>query len=165
MRSPIKNFLFRLLCSGVMAGSYGCSFLSSQREVGAVVDTSQFGSCNPTPCVKITLATPPVLPEEIAGEVRAKIAEGIDASLYAPLDNPVDEPSRAALLASVKSQFDEYILVKDPDTVVDWQIARTGFFIYADPTIVNVVVNNEGYLGGAHGFSDATYLVFRGATG
>jgi hypothetical protein len=141
----------------------GCSFVTTTRA--PLVDTVPIGACNPFPCAKVTIATLPELPESFTNEARATIRERVDRALYAPLDDGQGEISRDRFLESVKVQYEDYLEVKDPDTVVDWQVARSAFIIYANDDVASVVVKNEGFLGGAHGFSDEQIFVFDGKSG
>ena len=65
----------------------------------------------------------------------------------------------------MKAQYEDHLEVKAPETVVDWQVSRSAFIIFANNDFASVVVKNEGYLGGAHGFSDEQIFVFDGKTG
>jgi hypothetical protein len=153
-----------LLSAGTFALSFlGCSFATTTRA--PMVDTVPIGACNPFPCAKVTIATLPELPGSFTSEARAAIRERVDRALYAPLDDGQDDISRDRFLESVKVQYEDYLEVKDPDTVVDWQVARSAFIIYVNEDFASVVVKNEGFLGGAHGFSDEQIFVFDGKSG
>ncbi len=153
-----------LLSVATIALSFlGCSFATTTRA--PMVDTVPIGACNPFPCAKVTIATLPELPGSFTSEARAAIRERVDRVLYAPLDDGQGEISRDRFLESVKVQYEDYLEVKDPDTVVDWQVARSAFIIYANDDVASVVVKNDGFLGGAHGFSDEQIFVFDGRTG
>ena len=141
----------------------GCSFATNTQAPR--VDTMPIGACNPFPCAKVTIATLPELPGSFTTEARAAIRERVDRALYAPLDDGQGEISRERFLGSVKAQYEDYLEVKDPDSVVDWQVARSAFIMYANEDVASVVVKNEGFLGGAHGFSDEQIFVFDGKTG
>ena len=143
----------------------GCSSFTSVGSKGPMVDTVNIGSCNPTPCAKVTFSTLPELPETFATDGKAAIYARVDAALYAPLEEGDGDISRARFLREVTAQYDEYLAVKDPAVVVDWQVARTAFVMYANADLVSVVVKSEGYLGGAHGFSEETLFVFDGRSG
>jgi hypothetical protein len=142
--------------SGCFAGS---------RVAGPTVETVGLGVCNPLPCAKVTIATLPGLPDTFPPEAQAIIRERVERALYAPLDEIDGETTRDSFIASVKSHYDDYLEVKDPETVVDWQVARSAFIVYANQDFASVVVKNEGYLGGAHGFSDEQMFVFDGKGG
>lgn len=152
------------LSVAILALSFlGCSFATTTRA--PMVDTVPIGACNPFPCAKVTIATLPEFPSSFTNEARAAIRERVDRALYAPLDDGQGEISRDRFLESVKVQYEDYLEVKDPETVVDWQVARSAFIMYANDDVASVVVKNEGFLGGAHGFSDEQIFVFDGKTG
>lgn len=156
--------LSNLLPLAILALSVlGCSFATSTQAPS--VDTMPIGACNPFPCAKVTIATLPELPGSFTSEARVAIRERVDRALYAPLDDGQGEISRNRFLESVKVQYEDYLEVKDPDSVVDWQVARSAFIMYANEDVASVVVKNEGFLGGAHGFSDEQIFVFDGKTG
>jgi hypothetical protein len=150
-------------CLSIAAAAAGC-FLSSGPKVPAV-ETIPVGACNPLPCAKVTIATLPELPVTFSAAARAAIEERVDRALYAPLQDIDDEISRERFLEDVRAQYDDYMEVKDPDTVVDWKVARSAFILFANQDFASVVVKNEGYLGGAHGFSDEQIFVFDGKSG
>ena len=141
----------------------GC-FLAPRVE-GPTVETIPVGACNPVPCAKITIATLPELPESFTTAARTAVLERVNQALYAPLDDADGNITRARFIQSVQSQYEEYMAVKDPEAVVDWQVSRSAFIIYASQDFASVVVKNEGYLGGAHGFNDEQLFVFDGKSG
>jgi hypothetical protein len=93
------------------------------------------------------------------------IRQRVDRALYAPLDDTAGEITRERFIQSVQAQYDEYMEVKAPETIVDWQVSRSAFIIYANQDFASIVVKNEGYLGGAHGFSEEQIFVFEGTDG
>lgn len=141
----------------------GCFVAAKAKE--PAVQSIPVGACNPFPCAKITIATLPELPESFTPEVCAAIQARVDQALYAPLDDVDEEITRERFIDGVKAQFEDYLEVKDPETVVDWQVSRSAFISFANDEFASVVVKNEGYLGGAHGFSDEQIFVFDGKTG
>jgi hypothetical protein len=147
----------------IVAASAGC-FLSVRSKEPAV-ETIQVGACNPLPCAKVTIATLPELPVSFPATARTAIEERVKRALYAPLQETEGEISRERFVQDVRDQYEEYMEVKDPDTVVDWQVSRSAFIIFANQDFASVVVKNEGYLGGAHGFSDEQIFVFDGRSG
>lgn len=141
----------------------GC-FVTS-RAKGPTVETIPVGACNPLPCAKITIATLPELPDSFAPTARAAIVDRVDQALYAPLDDAESPITRERFVQGVQAQYDDYMQVKDPGTIVDWQVSRSAFIIYANQDFASVVVKNDGYLGGAHGFSEEQIFVFDGRSG
>lgn len=160
MRVPLGVlFLFLTVSLG------GCAALSTAGTKDASVETVNIGSCNPLPCVRVTFATLPELPEGFTTEAKASICARVDEALYAPLEEGEGEITRARLLREITAEYEEYLKLKDPDVVVDWQIARTAFILYGNAHLASVIVKSEGFLGGAHGFSEESLFVFDGASG
>ena len=160
MRLPI-SLLFPL----VSVALTGCATISSVGTKEAVVDTVTIGSCNPLPCAKVTFATLPELPSTFPTSSKATIHLRVDEALYAPLEEGEGPTSRARFLKELTAQYDDYLTLKDPHVVVDWQVSRTAFILYANANVVSVVVKSEGFLGGAHGFSEESLFVFDGTSG
>jgi len=155
---------FPIAVSISLAVSLSGCFLASQAK-GPTVETIPVGACNPLPCAKITIATLPELPESFTSTAKAAVLARVDQALYAPLDDAEGDVTRARFIQSVQSQYDDYMEVKDPESIVDWQISRSAFVMYANQDFASVVVKNEGYLGGAHGFNDEQLFVFDGKSG
>ncbi|MEN9847168.1 MAG: hypothetical protein RIS36_2315 [Pseudomonadota bacterium] len=143
--------------------STGCFTAAPRKE--PTVESIPVGACNPLPCANITIASLPPLPESFSLEARSAIMQRVARALYAPLDTIETEATQEQFIESVKAHYDEYLQVKDPETVVDWQVSRSAFIIFANDAFVSVVVKNEGYLGGAHGFRDEQIFVFDGQSG
>ena len=143
----------------------GCVAFSTKRPTPGSVETLQIGSCAPLPCAKVTFATLPELPEGVAPEAKEVITARVDQALYAPLEEGEGEISRARFIKEVTEQYEEYLTLKDPGTVVDWQVTRSAFIVYSNAHLVSVVVKTDGFLGGAHGFHDESLFVFDGASG
>jgi hypothetical protein len=149
----------------MMVSLCGCAAFSTVAPKRPSVETVNIGSCAPLPCAKVTFATLPELPDSFTTEAKSSIYARVDEALYAPLEEGEDEISRDRFLSEVTAQYEEYLQVKDPGTVVDWQVSRTAFIVYANAHLVSVVVKSEGFLGGAHGFSEETLFVFDGTSG
>ena len=147
----------------LLLSTAGCFMVAKARE--PAVQNIPVGVCNPFPCAKITIATLPELPESFSPEARAAIHSRVDQALYAPLDDVDGEITRERFIDGVKAQYEDYLEVKHPETVVDWQVSRSAFIIFANRDFASVVVKNEGYLGGAHGFSDEQLFVFESKSG
>ena len=149
----------------MMVSLCGCAAFSTFAPKRPSVETVNIGSCDPLPCAKVTFATLPELPENFPKEAKASIYARVDEALYAPLEEGEGEFSRGRFLSEVTTQYEEYLQVKDPGTVVDWQVSRTAYIVYANAHLASVVVKNEGFLGGAHGFNEETLFVFDGTSG
>lgn len=147
----------------LLVSTTGCFHAVQTKE--PAVESIPVGACNPLPCAKITIAGLPPLPESFSPEARASIHQRVEQALYAPIDAGDTEATQERFIESVKAQYDEYLQVKDPETVVDWQVSRSAFIIFANDDFASVVVKNEGYLGGAHGFRDEQIFVFDGKSG
>ena len=93
------------------------------------------------------------------------VREQVRRVLYTPVESLDGEFSKERLVKEVQAQFDEYLEVSDAAPTAEWSLARVASLLYADDKVVSVMVKNEGYLGGAHGFTDITLLVFDGQTG
>ena len=156
--------IFHLLVTLWTVTAFAGCFLSAASKEPSV-ETIQVGVCKPLPCARITIATLPKLPSSFPATARTTIEERVERALYAPLQETEGEISRERFVQDVRDQYEEYMEVKDPDTVVDWQVSRSAFIIFANQDFASVVVKNEGYLGGAHGFSDEQIFVFDGRTG
>jgi hypothetical protein len=147
----------------LLVSAAGCFMAAKPKEPG--VESISVGACNPLPCAKITIAGLPLLPESFPPEARVAINERVKQALYAPLEELDSEVTRERFIEGVRVQYEDYLEVKDPETVVDWQVSRSAFIIFANNDFASVVVKNEGYLGGAHGFNDEQIFVFDGKTG
>jgi hypothetical protein len=154
-----------LLALGVslLVSTAGC-FMAA-KPAGPGVESIPVGACNPLPCAKITIANLPPLPDSFNPEARAAIDKRVQEALYAPLEALDTEITRERFIEGVRVQYEDYLEVKDPETVVDWQVSRSAFIIFANQDFASVVVKSEGYLGGAHGFNDEQLFVFDGEAG
>ena len=146
-----------------LVSTAGCFMAGKAKEPG--VESISVGACNPLPCAKITIAVLPPLPESFSHEARVAIDTRVREALYAPLEALDTEITRERFIEGVRVQYEDYLEVKDPETVVDWQVSRSAFIIFANNDFASVIVKNEGYLGGAHGFNDEQIFVFDGKSG
>lgn len=140
----------------------GCGLTSTPSP--SVEEAVTYGACNPAPCVKLTfhdvdlpLNIPPSSVEAIRGQIQR--------ALYTPVESLEGDFSKERLVKEVRAQFDEYLEVSDAAPSAEWTLARRASLLYDDEKVLSVMVKNEGYLGGAHGFSDITFLVFDVQTG
>jgi hypothetical protein len=141
----------------------GCFVAAGSR--GHSVETVPIGSCNPTPCAKVTIETLPELPPSFSVEARGNVLRAVDQALYIPLEEGNREFTRAGLIKSVEDQFDEFMREKDPEVIVDWSVARTASLVYSSGEFASVAIANRGFLGGAHGFDEERLFVFDAKTG
>lgn len=130
-----------------------------------VTDQVSFGSCNPQPCVKVSLVGLAALPPSLSEASRDSIYAETDRVLYAPLSDADATPSRKHLLGDVEEQFNEYLEVRDPETEVNWELTRKATLLGIEGDVVSVSISSRGYLGGAHGFRDEKLITFDGKTG
>jgi Protein of unknown function (DUF3298) len=121
------------------------------------------GTCSPTPCVKVDLGGTPSFIAQLAPEVETKIQTEIAAALYASIDVESATPSRDALLQEVDDRYREYSQISDAP--IDWSLTRRAVVLAETSEVVSVEVFSEGYLGGAHGFSDRILMTFDAQTG
>jgi len=156
-------YLKGLLGASLLIATSGC--FSATSPQASAVSTYSVGACNPLPCAKITIATLPDLPDTFAPAAVTTIRHRVDDALYAPLEDTEQAITRERLIEGVQAQYDDYMTVKDSETVVDWQLSRSAFIVFANEDFASLVVKNEGYLGGAHGFSDEQLFVFDGKSG
>jgi len=139
----------------------GCSGLGRSTAIqGKVVD---LGACNPTPCVKINLGGTPQIGERISDDVETKIQSEVRATLYASIDIDSDSPSPDELMRELEARYREYSELSDAP--IDWSLTRSAKVLAENPEFVSLEILSEGYLGGAHGFSDRVLMTFDAKTG
>lgn len=126
-------------------------------------ESATFGTCAPTPCVKVFLSGIPALDEALPLAAREVIQREVEAVLYAPLDVDTVKPSSRSLLNEVRQRYEEYRSVSD--ATIDWTFTRAARSVYATGQVVSMEVSSEGYLGGAHGFHEQTLMTFNAQTG
>jgi hypothetical protein len=139
----------------------GCFGFSGGNETGAV--RTSLGTCSPHPCVAVSIAELPALPNTIAPEARTIIDGELRRVLYAPLDVETNEPTLAGLMRELDSRLKEYDEVSDAP--IEWVLTRTAAVLYSDAKVTSCEVTNKGYLGGAHGFNDRTLMTFDSQSG
>jgi len=141
----------------------GCSYSAGVK--GPSIENVTIGTCDPTPCARVTIETLPELPVSFTNEARERIVKQVNDALFAPLDDGGADATRDGLIASIKGQYDDFMREKDPEVVVDWTMERVASLIYSNAEVVSVAVKNRGYLGGAHGFDEERLFVFDSKTG
>jgi hypothetical protein len=142
--------------------SVGCSRIA--RPPGEL-RASNVGECAPTPCLRITLRSLPPLPPEVSSEGSEKIRGIVEAILYTPIEESSVERSEGALVKALKALFDEQTTAGLSEAPVDWIFTRTAEVLFANSSIASIEIKSEGYIGGAHGFSDRSLLVFSSRSG
>lgn len=140
----------------------GCSLRSSSP---ARPSEMTYGACSPSPCLRIKLNNIGTPPDGVPSSAASLIREQVERVVYQPLDEGDDDYSMDRVVSEAKSQFDDYLKISDAGQIAEWSLSRSATYLYSDAKLVSVVVTSEAYLGGAHGSSDVTFLVFDGQTG
>lgn len=159
MGRGFTRWLLRSVVACAALCTIGCG--GSIRPVGP--ESATFGTCAPTPCVKVFLSGIPTLDESLPVAAREAIQKEVAASLYAPLDVESSQPSAASLLREVRERYEEYRSVSD--ATIDWTFTREARRVYGTSHVVSMEISSEGYLGGAHGFKEQTLMTFDAQTG
>ena len=150
----IGFFTVSLVC-----GVAGCSV--GARHYGP--ESASFGTCSPTPCVKVFLTGIPPVSDALPEPSREAISREVAAAMYAPLDVESKDPSAHSLIHEVQDRYVEYSRVSD--AAIDWVLNRSAHIVVQNPLVVSIEVSSEGYLGGAHGFKERSLLTFDAQTG
>jgi hypothetical protein len=127
--------------------------------------TSTVGECAPTPCLKVAFKSLPPLPPEVSADGAEKIRVAVESILYAPIEESSLERNEGALLKTLAALFEEQRTAGISEVPVDWVFTRTADILFANASIVSIEIKSEGYIGGAHGFSDRSLLVFSSSRG
>lgn len=132
-----------------------------------VSETTSFthGTCDPNPCATVKFESLAALHPSISSRVESAIRSEVDKVLYSPIGEEGAELTQSRVIADVNSQFDEYLATSDAGASAEWSLERSAKVLFSSPALTSIVVKNSGYLGGAHGFGDETYLVFDSTTG
>jgi hypothetical protein len=139
----------------------GCAFRVAP---GSAAQNVSVGNCSPTPCVSVSLSAVPEISTVVrSDEVERSVRSQIMAVLYAPMDIEGSEPTPENLIAEVKTRLEEYS--QETSAPIDWKLRREARLSHANDDVLSVEVVSEGYLGGAHGFSDKTLMTFDARTG
>lgn len=123
------------------------------------------GSCNPTPCATIKFETLAALHPAVSARVESAIRDEVDRVLYASVGEEGAELTQERVIADVNSQFDDYLATSDAGASAEWSLERSATVLFTSSALTSVAVKSSGYLGGAHGFRDETYLVFDSTSG
>lgn len=146
-----------LVCSGLLSG---CALRGAP---GSSPHNIQLGSCSPSPCVSVALGAVPALEEIDSPEVEALVRAEIVGVLYAPIDIEGNQPTPENLVAEIQTRLEDYS--RESSAPIDWKLTRQASVVHHNPEVLAVEVLSEGYLGGAHGFSDKTLMTFDSRTG
>ena len=161
------NRFFTICFSCVFSLATGCSWLSGTGPEGGSGDrfNETIGSCNPAPCVRISLDAIPQLPDAVSAELKALIARDVGEVLYAPIDSDEKAQSKDLLMAEIQERFKEFTEPGLSDAPVDWELTRTAAILFQNSDVITIDVRSEGFIGGAHGFNDRTLMSFGVASG
>jgi hypothetical protein len=131
------------------------------------VRQESFGSCDPTPCLTLSVSGLPALPETVSAAARDSIYRAVAAVLYAPYGEAEQSVPRSAtaLRASLKELFDSSVNSKLSDAPIQWQLERLATVAYADDELITFDICSRGYVGGAHGFDERWLLSFKSIDG
>lgn len=159
----LRSLVHIMLAGTASAFVAGCSLRLVPEPT---LDEEQtYGACNPLPCLRVTFDELEVVSPSIPESALFAIQSEVRRVLYAPLESSEGEYTKARVLSEVKVQFDEYLKVSDAASTAEWTLSRAASALYVDSKLISVSVTNEGYLGGAHGFQEVTYLVFDAQSG
>jgi hypothetical protein len=161
------NRFFTICFSCVFSFATGCSWLSGTGPEGDSGGrfNETIGSCNPAPCVRISLDAIPQLPDAVSAELKALIARDVGEVLYAPIDSDEKAQSKDLLMAEIQERFKEFTEPGLSDAPVDWELTRTATILFQNSDVITIDVRSEGFIGGAHGFNDRTLMSFGVASG
>lgn len=146
-----------LVCANVLTG---CALRGAP---GSSPHNVTLGACSPSPCVAVALGAIPELDGIESAEVEDRVRSEITAVLYAPIDIEGNQPTPDNLVAEIQARLEEYS--RESSAPIDWKLTRHASVVHRNPDVVAVEVLSEGYLGGAHGFSDRTLMTFDAHTG
>ncbi len=157
------------LTRGVRSGSLCamCALVLSAcalRSVpGSNAQNVTLGSCSPSPCVNVSLGAVPAIGAVESSEVEGKLRAEIMAVLYAPVDIEGNDPTPDNLVKEIQERLDDYSRVSSAP--IEWKLTRQANVVHQNSDVMAVEVLSEGYLGGAHGFTDKTLMTFDVRTG
>ncbi len=159
----------------------GCIFLgNSSSENTQLSDellrkgfASQFGECQPCPCLKITVDGPGEVPAGAAPQAREGIQRALIDTLLTPLDAPTHDGEEGSskeelsttekkerFISQLQGSFLQIQKEGATSAPIDWRIERIAKLLHADQGVATFEVIDRGFLGGAHGFDTRTVLTF-----
>lgn len=159
MGTRTQRFVTAFFSLVLLIGGTGC--FGGLHHYGP--ESASFGTCSPTPCVKVFLTGIPQLSEAIPVSAREAISHEVAAAMYAPLDVESKDPNAFSLIGEVKDRYEEYSRVSDAP--IDWVLNRSAHIVVQNALVVSMEVSSEGYLGGAHGFKERALLTFDAQAG
>ncbi len=139
----------------------GCWPLSQPKRDPGIV--SKIGACNPTPCIELSLDGIPELPATLDSEVASKITAEIAGVLYMPVDAETMRPASSAVLQELQERMKESEAFGE--SAISWNLKRTVQVNSIGSHFLSAEVVSDGYLGGAHGFHEVSFLMFSTADG
>lgn len=145
--------LFALLAAGC-APSLGSGVPSAAPEPDLI------GACDPLPCIRASIGAVPELPSDLSPALRELIERDVKAALYAPIDSEDAQSSKDLLMAELQARYDEGTQPGMSDTLGDWEISRSATVLFQNSDVISLDIHSEGFLGGAHGFSERRLITF-----
>ena len=161
-----KLSLFQCGVIGIVAAvAVGCSAGLGGGVPDGPPDPELIGSCNPFPCIRASIGEVPALPADLSPALKELIEQDVRAALYAPLDSDDPQSTKDLLMAELKTRYEEGTQPGVSDSIADWEITRTATILFQNPDVITIDIHSEGFLGGAHGFSERRLMTFdvRGA--
>lgn len=155
-RSLVSNIFLAML--GAL--HIGCAAGIGTAGLGTLAEPELIGSCNPHPCIRAAVGDVPALPDGVSPELRNLIEADVGAALFAPIDGDRPQATREALFAELKARYEEGTQGGQSDTLLDWEITREATILFQNPEVITIDVRSDGFLGGAHGFSERRLLAF-----
>lgn len=146
-----------LVCACLLSG---CALRGAP---GSSSKNIQLGSCSPSPCVSVALGAVPDLDGISSSDVEARVRSEIIGVLYAPIDIEGNDPTPENLVAEIQARLEDYS--RQTSAPIDWKLTRGATVVHRNSEVFAVEIVSEGYLGGAHGFSDKTLMTFDTRTG
>lgn len=123
------------------------------------------GACNPFPCIRASIGAVPELPADLSPALRELIERDVKAALYAPIDSEDAQSSKDLLMAELQTRYDEGTQPGMSDTLGDWEITRSATVLFQNADVISLDIRSEGFLGGAHGFSERRLMTFDAKSG
>jgi|LakMenEpi03Aug12_release.lakeMendotaPanAssembly.Ray.scaffolds.fasta_scaffold04850_7 hypothetical protein len=145
--------LFGLLAVGCAPG-FGSGVPSAAPEPDLI------GACNPLPCIRASIGTLPELPSDLSPALRELVERDVQAALYAPINSDDAQPTKDALMTELQTRYDEGTQPGMSDTLGDWEITRSATVLFQNADVISLDIHSEGFLGGAHGFSERRLMTF-----
>ena len=150
------NTYRRVLIVTTLTFLTGCwTFSHPKRDPGIV---SKIGSCDPTPCIELSLDALPVMPETLDSAVASRISSEIAGVLYMAVDVETVQPTSSAVLQELQDRMKDAQAFGE--SAINWNLKRTVQVSNVGSHFLSAEVVSDGYLGGAHGFHEVSFLMF-----